>query len=205
MDLASAKRHSPAAERNCAPIAAVLRAVLPAAGTVLEVASGSGQHAAFLAKTFPALRWQPTDLDLEARASIEAWVAEADIDNVAPPLALDASAPAWPVAQAAAVVCLNMIHIAPWAACTGLIAGAARILADGAPLYLYGPYLRDGHETAPSNRAFDASLRARDPSWGLRRLEDVSALAARHGFGLDRVVEMPANNLSVVYRREVRL
>ena len=195
------RRNAPATERNRAPIAAVLGDVLPARGTVLEVASGTGEHAVHFAATFPALLWQPSDPDDQARASIAAWRAEAGLANLAAPIRLDAAAEAWPVAAADAVLCINMVHISPWAATEGLMRGAARLLAPGAPLVLYGPYRRAGVPTAPSNEAFDRSLKGRDPAWGLRDLETVAAEAEARGLRLERVVEMPANNLTVVFRR----
>lgn len=192
-------RHAPATARNRDPILAVLRDVLPEQGLMLEVASGTGEHAAAFAAALPALDWQPSDPDAEARASIDAWCA--DTPNVRPAFALDAAAADWPIERADAILCINMVHISPWAATEGLMDGAERLLAPGAPLYLYGPYRRAGVPTAPSNEAFDADLKARNPAWGLRDLADVTALAASHGLRLDRVVEMPANNLSVVFRR----
>ncbi len=192
-----ARKHAPATERNRAPILEVLRRVLPDEGVVLEVASGTGQHAAFFAEAFPGLTWQPSDPDPELRASIRAWTA--GLGNVRPPLALDASAGDWPVERADAVVCINMIHIAPWETGLGLFQGAARLLPAGAPLLLYGPFLRDGRHTAPSNAEFDASLKARNPAWGVRDLGAVERAAA--GFTLADVVDMPANNLTVVLRR----
>lgn len=195
----TAPRHAPATARNRAPILAVLREILPAQGLVLEVASGTGEHAAAFAAALPALAWQPSDPDDAARASIDSWCA--GLPNVRPAVRLDAAAPDWPVARADAILCINMVHISPWAATDGLIAGAARLLAPGAPLYLYGPYRRAGVPTAASNEAFDADLKARDPAWGLRALEDVAGLAAGRGLALERAVEMPANNLSLVFRR----
>lgn len=192
-------RHAPATARNRDPILAVLRDVLPERGLVLEVASGTGEHAAAFAAALPALDWQPSDPDAEARASIDAWCAHTS--NVRPALALDAAAADWPIDRADAILCINMVHISPWAATEGLMAGAERLLAPGAPLYLYGPYRRAGVPTAPSNEAFDADLKARNPAWGLRDLADVTALASARGLLLDRVVDMPANNLSVVFRR----
>lgn len=194
------KQHAPAAERNREPLLAVLRRVLPQhpGAQVLELASGTGQHALHFAGALPHLRWQPTDADADARASIAAWRAEAGLDNLLPPLFLDVREP-WPVAAADAIFCANMIHISPWTCTLALLAGAAAVLPPGSPLVLYGPYRRGGAHTAPSNAAFDASLRARDPSWGVRDLEVVVAEA--RGFTLDEVVEMPANNLTVVLRR----
>jgi cyclopropane fatty-acyl-phospholipid synthase-like methyltransferase len=192
---------APAAERNKEPIAEVLAEVLPPAGRVLEVASGSGQHVVHFAARFPRLRFVPSDPDPRARASIEAWIAEADLDNVDPPLALDASAQKWPVDEADAIVSINMVHISPWEATMGLFAGASRILSPLGVLYLYGPYAVDGAHTASSNERFDESLRARDPMWGVRDVRDVERLGAEHGFVLEKTVSMPANNLSVVFRR----
>jgi SAM-dependent methyltransferase len=196
-----ARLYAPAAARNREPILAVLQRVLPTRGLVLEVASGSGEHAALLAAALPHLVWQPSDADPRARDSIAAFGAASGLANLRAPLALDAAASRWPVTSAAAVVCINMIHIAPWFACEGLMAGAGRILGTGGVLYLYGPFREDGRHTAPSNAAFDADLRARDPSWGVRDLGDVAALAARHGLGHVETVAMPANNRSVVFRK----
>jgi hypothetical protein len=195
------KREAPAASRNREPIAAVLRGVLPTRGTILEVASGTGEHAVHFASLWPELRWQPSDPDLGAIASIRAWRAEAGLANLLEPVVLDAAADGWPVAAADAVLCINMVHISPWSATEGLMRGAGRLLAAGAPLVLYGPYRRAGVPIAPSNEAFDESLKARDPQWGLREVEAVEAEAASHGFRFDRLFEMPANNLSVVFRK----
>jgi SAM-dependent methyltransferase len=199
------KGHAPAAERNRGPLLEVLREVLAArAGgrlEVLEVASGTGQHAVHFAAALPHLAWQPTDVEPAALASIDAWAREAGLANVRPALQLDAAAWPWPVARADAVVCINMVHISPWAATEGLLAGAGRVLPPGGRLVLYGPYLVEGRPTAPSNLAFDASLRARDPSWGVRSLEAVLAAAAPHGLVRERVVDMPSNNLTVVLAR----
>ena len=192
---------APAVARNRDPILAVLREVLAAPGTVLEIASGSGEHAVHFASALSHLVWQPTDPDAEARRSIAAHAARAQLPNLLPPLALDAAAAAWPVTQADAIVSINMIHIAPWSAAEGLMAGAARLLPAGSPLYLYGPFREHGRHTAPSNAAFDESLKARDPAWGVRDLDEVVALASRHGLALSRTVAMPANNLSVIFRR----
>jgi hypothetical protein len=195
------RRHAPATLRNRGPILEVLRQVLPAAGTVLEIASGSGEHAVFFADALSDLMWQPTDPDPDNRASIRAWIAETGVTNVTAPADLNAAARAWPVTHADAIVCINMIHISPWAATLGLLAGAARTLPTAAPLYLYGPYLRNGRHTAPSNEDFDRSLRAQNPEWGVRDLDEVSEAAAQAGLTLAEVIEMPANNLSVVLRR----
>jgi SAM-dependent methyltransferase len=195
------KRHAPATLRNRAPILAVLRPLLPAGGVVLEVASGSGEHAVFFAEGLPEVIWQPSDRDAESLASIEAHRAEAGLANLRAPLLVDAAAEAWPIARAAAVVAINMIHIAPWAACEGLVRGAARILTEGGVLVLYGPYRVAGAPFAASNEDFDASLRARDPAWGVRALDDVTALAAAAGLVREAVIAMPANNHVVVFRR----
>ena len=195
------RRSAPHVARNAGPIAEVLRGMLPERGLVLEVASGTGEHALHFAREFPHLRWQPSDPEPAALRSIEAWHREAELPNLLPAVALDARAAEWPVAAADAILCINMIHISPWAATAGLLRGAGRLLAPGAPLYLYGPFRRAGVETAPSNAAFDASLRARDPEWGLRDLEDVVAEAEGQGFRLETVVPMPANNVSVVFRK----
>ena len=193
--------YAPAVARNREPILAVLRRVLPASGLVLEVASGSGEHAWFFAAALPHLTWQPSDPDPRAQASIAAFRSAGAPANLLAPLALDASAAEWPVAGAAAVVCINMIHIAPWSASEGLMAGAARILTAVGLLFLYGPYKEDGRHIAPSNAAFDADLRARDPRWGVRDLGEVIALAHRHGLAHQETAAMPANNRSVVFRR----
>lgn len=190
------KLTSPAAERNRDAIADVLARWLPDNGLVLEVASGSGEHVVHFAYRLPALTWQPSDADAEARASITAWSAGS---GVLAPLALDAASANWPIDEAAAIVCINMVHISPWAATLGLFAGAERLLPPGAPLILYGPYRREGVPTAPSNEAFDLSLKARDPAWGLRRVEDVAAVSP--DFALIEPVEMPANNLMLLFRR----
>jgi hypothetical protein len=193
--------HAPATARNREPILRVLERVLPERGTVLEIASGSGEHAIHFAAALPDLVWQPSDPSPAARASIAAWVAESGLGNVRPPLALDATERPWPVVHAHAVLNVNMIHISPWSACEALMHGASEILDEEAPLVMYGPYRRGGRHTAPSNEAFDASLRARDPAWGVRDLEEVAAVASRRGLELEEIVEMPANNLTVVYRR----
>ena len=196
-----ARRHAPATARNRDPILDVLRRHLPETGLLLEVSAGTGEHAVHFAAAFPGLTWQPTDLDPGARASIAAWAREAKLNNLRPPLALDAASDTWPVARADAVLCINMIHIAPWAAGLGLLRGAARILPPGGKLILYGPYRQGGAHTAPSNEAFDAGLRAQDPDWGVRDLETVAAEAAAAGFGAPEVEAMPANNLMLIFRR----
>ena len=195
------KQHAPATLRNREAILTILRKELPDSGTVLEVAAGSGEHAAFFAEHLPNIQWQPTDPSDEAIDSIAVYVEEAGLLNLSSPLELDASAPDWPVSQADAIVCINMVHISPWAASEGLFAGAAQILSGkNLPLILYGPYFEQGVETAPSNLEFDASLKARNPAWGIRHAEDLDSLAARHGFTRNARYEMPANNLMLVYR-----
>ena len=200
-----ARRRAPSAERNKEPILAVLAKVLPARGTVLEVASGTGQHAAYFAPRLAPRYWQPSDPDLDQHDSIAAWAAEADTDRLLPVMALDVRAPVWPVentvlpAPVTAIVAINMIHIAPWAACQGLMAGAGRLLPGGGVLCLYGPFAVDGEHSAPSNAAFDASLRARDPAWGVRDLADVTRAAAAAGLAPAGRFSMPANNLMVVF------
>lgn len=191
-------RHAPATVRNRDPILAVLREVLPASGLVLEVASGTGEHVRHFAEALPDLIWQPSDPDPDARASIAAWCD--GVPNIRPPLRLDAAASGWPISHADAILCINMIHISPWAATEGLFAGAARLLPRGGPLYLYGPYRRADMPTAESNEAFDESLKSRNSAWGLRCVEDLIGLAERHGLAFERLVEMPANNLSLVFR-----
>jgi len=191
------KRYAPAAQRNREPIREVLARELPETGTVLMIAEGSGEHAVHFARSFPALTWQPSDIDPDALASIAAWCDDEALPNLARPIALDVTAPSWPIERAAAITCINMIHISPWEATLALFAGAARTLAPGALLYLYGPYRFDG-ATAPSNEAFDASLRARDSRWGVRDVRDLEAAAS--GFALREVVAMPANNHSLVFR-----
>lgn len=190
----------PAVARNREAILEVIRPRLPATGLVLEVASGSGEHAVSFGAALPELRWQPSDPDATARASIAAWVEHEGLPNVAAPVELDVMQWPWPVTEAAAMLCVNMVHISPWEATRALLRGAAQVLPAGAPLLLYGPYVVDG-ETAPSNRAFDASLRARDPRWGVRELRDVEREADEHGLGLEEAIAMPANNLTVVLRR----
>lgn len=195
------RRSAPAALRNRGPILDLLAEVLPAHGLVLELASGSGEHVVHFARALPALRWQPSDPDAAARASIAAWTEAEGLENVLAPLEIDASTAPWPIERVDAVLCINMIHISPWEATEGLMRGAGRILLPGAPLYLYGPYRRTDRTLEPSNAAFDRDLRRRDPRWGLRLLDEVADCAAAQGFGLDRVAEMPANNLSVVFRK----
>jgi hypothetical protein len=198
----SAKQHAPATLRNREPIAEVLARELPASGTVLEIAAGTGEHAVFFAGMFPALAWQPTDPSAEALASIAAYRAEYPGTNLAAPLLLDAAAPeGWTVKAADAIVCINMVHISPWEATQGLFRGAAQILGSGGgPLILYGPYIEEGVDTSPSNLDFDASLKARNPLWGLREAAALDALAAQHGMARSARHALPANNIILVYR-----
>jgi len=202
----TAKRVAPAAERNKDAILAVLREVLPRTPMqVLEVAAGTGQHAVHFAGALEQTQWWPCEFDPENLASIEAYRVEAGLANLMPAQFLDVTVADWPSGiepqPADFILCCNMIHIAPWEACIGLLEGAGAKLKPGGALMLYGPFRRDGIETAPSNEAFDASLRARDPSWGLRLLEEVAQAARVQRLELERIIEMPANNLSVVFRR----
>lgn len=194
--------YAPATQRNRDAILAVLRDVLPGRGLILEIASGSGEHAIHFAGALPHLDFQPSDPSPEALASIAAWTLASGAGNVRPPLLLDAMAGSWPVQAADAILCINMIHIAPWAATEGLFAHAGEMLEAGAPLYLYGPYRRPNRALEPGNAAFDASLRERNPDWGLRDLDEVAQLASAAGFGAPEITEMPANNLSVVFRKQ---
>lgn len=197
------KQHAPATLRNREPIAVVLAQELPASGTVLEIAAGTGEHAVFFAEAFPALAWQPTDPSNEALASIAAYREEYSGTNLAAPLLLDAAAPdSWPVAQAAAILCINMVHISPWEATLGLFRGAARLLGrSGGPLMLYGPYIEHGVETAPSNLDFDASLKTRNPAWGLRKAEALDAVAAQNDMKRTARYALPANNIMLIYKK----
>jgi hypothetical protein len=220
------KRHAPATARNSGPIADVLAQELPASGLVLEIASGTGEHALFMASRFPELTWQPSDFEQEAVESIDAWASEAKLANLRPAIQLDASQPPWPVGNADAIlcvkmhsdscyngksvgyrkydacVCINMVHISEWEATVGLFKGCAKYLAQGAPIILYGPYLEEHVQTALSNLAFDLSLKERNPAWGLRKVADVDRLADEYGFTRSNRYEMPANNLTIVYRRK---
>jgi cyclopropane fatty-acyl-phospholipid synthase-like methyltransferase len=192
---------SPAALRNRGPVLDVLRTMLPPGGRVLELASGTGEHITHFATSLPTLTWITSDPSAEARRSIAAWLVAEDCPNVLAPLNLDAALPVWPVDRANAVIAINLVHISPWAATLGLLAGASRILPPGGALYLYGPYIQADRPLADSNVLFDADLRQRNSEWGIRRLDDVVDEAARAGLTLDRVIDMPANNLSVIFVR----
>ncbi len=192
---------APATGRNREPILCVLKTVLPTKGQVLEIASGTGQHLTFFAPHFPALTWQPSDPDLMHLASIEGWIEQLPAANILPPLQIDVTNDAWGMHSVEVILCINMIHIAPWEACLGLFRGTQSILSEGGLLYLYGPFKQQGKHTAPSNEAFDRSLRAQDPRWGVRDLEAVVDIAQEHDLHLQQVIPMPANNLSVVFCR----
>lgn len=192
---------APSAQRNRDAILAVLSDILPPSGLVLEIASGSGEHAVHFAGALPGLIVQPSDPSPDAVASIAAWIAESGLGNIRAPLLVDATAPDWPLEAADAILCINMIHIAPWAAAEGLFRHAGRLLKPGQPLYLYGPYRRSDRPLEPGNAAFDESLRSRDSAWGLRELDAVTRLGAANGFAAPDIVEMPANNLSVIFRK----
>ncbi|MBQ96221.1 class I SAM-dependent methyltransferase [Erythrobacter sp. SN021] len=195
------KRHAPATARNSEPLAEVLAGELPNEGLVLEIASGTGEHAVFMARRFPALDWQPSDCATDALHSVDAWAQEAGLANLRPAIALDAAAGDWPVESADAVLCVNMVHISPWQATVGLFEGAGRVLASGAPLILYGPFLEADVDPAPSNLAFDESLKTRDPAWGLRQVGELDGLARANRLSRAARHIMPANNLVLVYRR----
>ncbi len=196
------RHHAPATRRNREPILAVLERILPCSGVVLEIGSGSGEHACWFAPRIPRLEWQPSDADPDKLASIAIWATEAEGGTIRPPLLLDATGDDWPIeGPIAAIICINMVHVAPWRACEGLLRGAGRLLPRGGLFYLYGPFRRGETPTAPSNEAFDKSLRAAKPSWGLRHLDDVVAIAVENGFELNEVVEMPASNLSAILVR----
>lgn len=215
--MVDSRRYAPATERNRQPILDVLQRVLPDAGTVLEIASGTGEHAVFFAPRLSHLQWLPSEPDTESRASVEAWVKALPSKNLLAPLALDVSQQPWPVEDPdfastsrlssklnrpiTAIVNINMLHISAWGMCECLMAGAQRVLPVGGVLYLYGPFKRDGKQTAPSNESFDAMLRDRNSEWGIRDLEAVSAIAQQHSLSLVEVVPMPANNFSVIFQR----
>lgn len=195
-----ARETAPSAERNKQPILEVLARVLPPRGLVLEIGSGTGQHVAHFAGALAALTFQPSEMDVQRHASIAAWTAAGHLSNVLPPLAIDVTQQPWPVSTADAVVCINVIHISPWETTLALMAGARTILPAGGVLVTYGPYRRDGAHTSPSNEAFDASLRARDPTWGVRDIDEVARVAAAQGLALEEVVPMPAHNFTLVWR-----
>jgi hypothetical protein len=195
------RRSAPAALRNREPIAEVLREWLPARGLVLELASGTGEHVVHFAERFPALEWQPSDIHPDALASIAAWREAAALPNVRPPIEIDASSRDWPIRHADALLSINMVHISPWSSALGLLDGAGRVLPAGGPLILYGPWLSADIETAPSNLEFDAQLRARDPEWGLRTVEEFAAAALMRGLDFEQTRAMPANNLMLLFRK----
>lgn len=201
-----ARQYAPATQRNREPILEVLLKVLPARGNILEIASGTGEHAVFFASHLHPRQWIPSDPNPLLQDSINAWRDRTPLDNLHPPLAIDVRDSVWSIEEKkieiAAIVNINMIHIAPWSACLGLMAGANRLLAKDGILYLYGPFKQDGQPTAPSNLTFDESLRAQNPQWGVRNLEDVIAVANTQGLSLLEIIQMPANNLSVVFQRE---
>jgi SAM-dependent methyltransferase len=197
----SGRRSAPAALRNREAIADVLETWLPSSGLVLEIASGTGEHAVHFARRFPALAWQPSDIHPDALESIRAWRAESGLANVREPVVLNAASREWPVGSADAVLSINMVHISPWESALGLLDGAARILRGDGPLILYGPWISDSVETAPSNLAFDSDLKSRDPQWGLRKVEDFAASAAERGLSLLDEREMPANNRMLLFRK----
>lgn len=194
------KRHAPATARNRDVIAAVLADILPDTGNILEVASGTGEHVVHFAQMFPALNWQPSDPDPIAIQSIAAWRADADVDNVMPPVQLNA-VDQWPLVEAKAIICINMVHISPWEATLGLFRNAATILTTGGPLYVYGPFWQRDLAPSDGNVAFDVALKQQNPAWGLRYVEDLADEAARVGLRLDAIIPMPANNLSLIFRR----
>ncbi len=198
-----ARQHAPSTARNREPILAVLHRVLPANARVLELAAGTGEHAVFFARAMPGLLWQPSDPDAAARGSIAAWIAAEGAGNVLAPTEIDVTAADWGVEDERydALIAINMIHISPWAATLGLMAGAARLLAPHGQLITYGPYKRDGRHTAPSNEAFEDWLKARDPRFGVRDVGEVEAAAQAEGLALREIVEMPANNLMLVFAR----
>ncbi|WP_373486414.1 DUF938 domain-containing protein [Blastomonas sp.] len=195
-----ARRHAPATVRNRDAIAAVLADILPACGSVLEIASGSGEHVTHFAGLWPQLTWQPSDAEPASLASIAAWTAQSGLSNVAEPILIDVERRPWPIARADALLCINMAHISPWTASEALFCGAAAVLPTGAPLFIYGPFLRHDVMTAQSNIDFDASLKARNPSWGLRDVSAMDVLGQAHGLLRERLFAMPANNIALVYR-----
>ena len=199
---AGERRSAPAAQRNRDPIAEVLAEWLPERGVVLEIASGTGEQAGHFAERAPGLEWHPSDVHADALGSIRAWRDDSGLSNIREPIVVDASSADWPVERADAVLSINMVHISPWASALGMIENASRLLGAGAPLILYGPWLKDGIPTAASNLAFDADLRRRDPQWGLRRVEDFAQSASGKGLDLAEIRQMPANNLMLLFRRQ---
>jgi hypothetical protein len=195
------RRSAPAALRNREPISEVLADWLPASGKVLEIASGTGEHAVHFAECFPTLEWQPSDIHPDALSSIEAWRRASGLQNVHPPLVIDAASGDWPISRADAILSINMVHISPWASALGLLDGSARLLEPGAPLILYGPWLKEDIPTAPTNLDFDSELGRRDPEWGLRRVEEFAAAAAERGLRHEETRSMPANNMMLLFRR----
>lgn len=201
------RQFAPATQRNREPILEVLQRILPSTGTILEIASGTGEHAVFFAPRLSGRKWLPTDINYLSLASISAWLKYEQSDNIYPPILLDVCANIWPVeveqqylGKITAIVSINMIHIAPWSACLGLIAGAERILPENGILYLYGPFKQNGQHTAPSNAAFDEMLKSQNAAWGVRDLDDVIAVTKMHNLQWRETVSMPANNLSVVFQ-----
>jgi SAM-dependent methyltransferase len=197
-----ARETAPSPERNKQAILEVLARVLPSRGLVLEIGSGTGQHVAHFAKALPTVTFQPSEMDVERHASIEAWAAAARLSNVKPPLAFDVTQRPWPVSAADAVVCINVIHISPWEATLALMAGAGSILPADGVLVTYGPYMRCGAHTSQSNEAFDAGLRARNPLWGVRDIDKLAEVAGNEGLALEQAVPMPANNFTLVWRKD---
>ncbi len=200
-ELPDGRLRSPSAKRNKRPILTVLERVLPKTGLVLEIASGTGEHVVHFAQALKGLSWQPSEPDTDCHRSISAWLATKDLANVRRPLDLDVRKLPWPVPTLDAIVCINLIHIAPWAVTKALLSGAKLALGDAGTLYLYGPYALQGRHTAPSNEAFSCALRAQNPEWGVRDLEEVTRIADGEGFELAETIEMPANNLSVLFRK----
>jgi hypothetical protein len=202
------RQFAPATQRNREPILEVLQRTLPSTGTILEIASGTGEHAVFFAPQLPGRKWLPTDINYLSLVSISAWLKHSPSDNIYPPILLDVCANIWSIEQEkqyldeiTAIVSINMIHIAPWAACLGLMAGAGRILPENGILYLYGPFKQNGQHTAPSNAAFDEWLKSQNPEWGVRDLEEVIAVAKMQNLHWCETVSMPANNLSVIFQK----
>lgn len=201
-DGGKAKRFAPATQRNRDAIADILRDILPSKGRALEIASGTGEHIVHFAQQFPDISWQPSDPDGNALKSIAAWSDESEAENILPPIQIDAASAQWGAERPDFILCINMVHIAPWAAAIGLMAGAAAILPENGLLYLYGPYKEEGVPLAPSNANFDQSLKSRNPDWGLRLLSDMKQLGQQHGLQLKERIEMPANNLSLIFQKQ---